>query len=494
MDAYADNVLHNNSVIMQKTIERKLNRSLSRRLRRFRNIMHSDIRSTLQHVKNEIDAVLSENFNKSDFKNTDGTRIGKLTEKTKGLFTHLKDHKGKLFYTMFPIQQVEWQMLKVQFIFTADKTTNVEIISEYAGINSTLVITTGVAYINIPNLVINLETGRTYTTILISADQPITVVVFFSQVYCSNECKSSSFIILPFIVLGTEYSLITLPNNNQNCGIITTATNTTVVIESASERNITVGSSTIHPGQTFNIIVLDYLEGFLIQTNNNLTAWKIFANKPIAVISGNKYTFFKESYTYFPYCYKYHCYTDIVYESLIPVDKWVRHYVIPLLHKASKNTTITITDNAAWSTTKQEDRIEVTLSPKSYFVSSSQPILLSLYAFTDNKGIAMMIVPGIEHFSRQYVIAPPKDPIHTSYISIMIKSSDVDGLRFIGNLLSVESTVIMARNESFSIVVKKLAGHSVYKIRHVSRNALYGVIVYGFGDSTAYAYPAGFRF
>ncbi|CAC5381007.1 unnamed protein product [Mytilus coruscus] len=89
MDTYTNNVLRNNSIMMQKTIERKLNKSLSRRVRRFRNIMNSDIRSTL-HVKNEIDAVLSENDNSSDFKNPDGTRIGKLSGKIKGLSEHLK--------------------------------------------------------------------------------------------------------------------------------------------------------------------------------------------------------------------------------------------------------------------------------------------------------------------------------------------------------------------------------------------------------------------
>lgn len=90
MDTYTNDVLRNNSILMQKTIERKLNKSLSRRVRRFRNIMNSDIRSTLQHVKNEIDAVLSENYNSSNFKNPDGTRIGKLSGKIIRLSEHLK--------------------------------------------------------------------------------------------------------------------------------------------------------------------------------------------------------------------------------------------------------------------------------------------------------------------------------------------------------------------------------------------------------------------
>ncbi|VDI03815.1 Hypothetical predicted protein [Mytilus galloprovincialis] len=523
MDTFTNDVLRNNSILMQKTIERKLNKSLSRRVRRFRNIMHSDIRSTLQYVKNEIDAVLIENYNSSDSKNTHATRIGKLSGKFKGLSEQVKDslydsngangdsesspkkntldHKGRLFYTMFPIQDTS-HSFKVQFIITADTPTNVDIISEYAEINRTVIITTGVEYINIPILVVNLETGRTYTTVLISADQLITVVGLISEFNCNSDCESTSFIVLPFTAIGTEYSLITQPNNKQNCGIIATTTNTTVVIESSSEKGIPVGSTTIQPGQKFNII-LDYLEGFNIQTNNNMTSTKIYANKPIAVISGNKYSSLKEAKLNQGYPYE-SIYSDMLLESLIPVDKWGRHFIIPPIHKATsfkiriisqyRNTTLTIKDNSSRSITEYGDQIEIRLSPKAYFVSASNPVLLCLYALTENLGISMMIVPGIEHFSKEYVIAPPKDPSYTNYITITIKTSDVDGLRFVGNLLHVESTVIMGRNESFTTVVKKMTGQSVYKIRHVSRNSLYGVVVYGFIYKTSYGYPAGFRF
>ncbi|CAC5379215.1 unnamed protein product [Mytilus coruscus] len=294
---------------------------------------------------------------------------------------HVKDYKGKLFYTMFPIQ-VNSYWYNVQFIITADKQTNVEINSECAEINRTVVITTGVAYIDIPSLVINSETGRTYTTVLISDDQVITVVGYIGKFYCSNDCDSSSFIVLPFTAFGKEYSLILQPNNMENCGIMATATNATNVIESTSERSITVGSATIQPGQNMNV-VLDYLEGFHIQTHSNLTSTKIYANKPIVVISGNKYTSLKESNIFYPYRSYY---SDIVYESLIHVDKWARHFIIPLIHKASSfrirvisrytNTTITIRDNASWSTAERGDQIEITLSQKSYFVSASNPILV----------------------------------------------------------------------------------------------------------------------
>ncbi|CAG2254751.1 unnamed protein product [Mytilus edulis] len=203
-------------------------------------------------------------------------------------------------------------------------------ISEYAEINRTVVITTGVEYINIPSLVLNLETGKTYTTVMISADQLITVVGFIRKSDCHRACQSSSFIVLPLTALETEYFLITQPHNIQNCGIIATATNTTVVIESV--RSISIGSATIQPGQQINI-VLDYLEGLSIQTHSNLTATKIYANKPIAVISGNKYSSLKVVNKRYPYR---SVHSDSVYESMIPVNKWDRHFIIPLIHEACR--------------------------------------------------------------------------------------------------------------------------------------------------------------
>ncbi|CAC5381006.1 unnamed protein product [Mytilus coruscus] len=529
MDAYTDDVLHNTSITMRMKIERKLNQTFARRVRRFRTIMHSDIRSTLQNLKSEIDVVLSESYNSSNAYNPNRRKLRKLSGKFKDLSKYLKDpsydrkgdkkkvsvtrlspesyskdHKGKLFFTMFPIKLEKSGNWYVQFIITADTQTKVDFISEYANINRTVLITTGAAYIDIPSSVLTLGIGRTYTTVLIRADQLVTVVGFFGKAKCYSGCVSSSLIVLPLNELGTKYSLISLPNGTQDCGLMAIVTNTTVVIESASVGSIPVGSATIQPRQNFTL-VLDYLEGFHIQTAKNLTGTKIYANEPVVVISGNKYTSLKED------CYRRFCtyYVDIIYETLIPADKWARHFIIPPIHNTSSvririvsrniNTTIIIKDNFAWSITVHGDLIEVDLSEeffgKSYFVSSSHPILMSLYTSTDNKGMTMMIVPGIEHFSKEYVIAPPNHYlIHTNYISIIIKSSDVDGLRFVGNLIPVESSVIMARNESFTIVVKKMTDYSVYKIRHVSKNAIYGVIVYGFGGSTAYGYPAGFRF
>ncbi|CAG2204382.1 unnamed protein product [Mytilus edulis] len=223
--------------------------------------MHSEIRSNIQSVKREIDSVLYTSYNRSNEYYKDRRKLRKLSGKLLGLSKHMKDpsynrtwinktinddelssygkdHKGKLFYTMFPIQDTLYSF-KVQIIITAHTHTSVEIISEYAEINRTMIITTGVEYINIPSLVVNLETGRTYTTVLISADQLITVVGLISEFNCDSDCNSSSFIVLPLTVLDKEYSIITQPHNIQNCGIIATATNTTVVIDiDPKEHNI----------------------------------------------------------------------------------------------------------------------------------------------------------------------------------------------------------------------------------------------------------------
>ncbi|CAC5379216.1 unnamed protein product [Mytilus coruscus] len=237
-------------------------------------------------------------------------------------------HKGKLFFTMFPIQLENRKNIFAQFIITTDRQTKVDFLFEYADINRTVVITTGVTYFDIPSSALMFRIGNKYTSIQ-------------STSYCYRACE-------------------------------------------------------------------------------------------------------------------YH--SDIVYESMIPADKWCRHFVIPPIHTASrfkirtvsrnKNTTITIKTSRGYLYTRNGDPIEIDLSPESYFVSASLPILLSLYTLVETKGIIMMIVPGIEQFSKEYVIAPPKDPSYTNYITITIKTSDVDGLRLFGNLLDLESTVIKAQNES----------------------------------------------
>ncbi|XP_071140368.1 IgGFc-binding protein-like isoform X2 [Mytilus edulis] len=504
MNVYTDSVLHNTSINMRRNIERKLNQTLARRVRRFRTIMHSEIRSNLQNVKREIKSVLSESSNSSNVYKPECRKIRELSGKFKDLSKHLKDHKGRLFFTMFPMQLENSEDFIVQFIITAEKKTKVEILSEYAEINKTVFITKGVAYVKVPNLVLTIGTGRTFTTVLIRANHLISVVGFvLDSSECYSHCTSSSFIALPYSELGTDYSIITSPNNEQNCAIMATTANTTIIVEPASVIGLTIKGAFIKPGQKFKI-VLNYLEGFHIQTHRSLSATKIYSNEPIVVISGNNYISMKSDLTCFHDCFYF---TDsILYESMIPTDKWARHFVIPLFKKPymlklrllsrNLNTTIRIKDfyNASRSSSMDSEEIEMNLDAKSYYVSASNPILLSLYALTEKRTIIMMVVPGIEHFSKEYVIAPPKDPSFTSYITITIKSSDVDGLRFVGNLLAVESSFIMVRNESYTSVVKKMAGHSVYKIRHVSRNALYGVVVYGFGSTSAYGYSAGFRF
>lgn len=90
MNVYTDSVLHNTSINMRRNIERKLNQTLARRVRRFRTIMHSEIRSNLQNVKREIKSVLSESSNSSNVYKPECRKIRELSGKFKDLSKHLK--------------------------------------------------------------------------------------------------------------------------------------------------------------------------------------------------------------------------------------------------------------------------------------------------------------------------------------------------------------------------------------------------------------------
>lgn len=95
VEAYTDDVLHNTSIQMRMTIERKLNNTFARRVRRFRTIMHSEIRSNIQSVKREIDSVLSTSYNRSNEYYKDRRKLRKLSGKLLGLSKHMK---GKSVY------------------------------------------------------------------------------------------------------------------------------------------------------------------------------------------------------------------------------------------------------------------------------------------------------------------------------------------------------------------------------------------------------------
>ncbi|CAG2199276.1 unnamed protein product [Mytilus edulis] len=125
----------------------------------------------------------------------------------------IKDHKGKEFITMFPSHDYTSKYaLAVQLIITADIPTQVNIYSAYPGVNQTVNITSGVAYVNLPLHITMIPIGRTSTSILIRSDQPVSVVCYSAygehepctSTYPGYTCSSYAFNVLPVTSLGSH--------------------------------------------------------------------------------------------------------------------------------------------------------------------------------------------------------------------------------------------------------------------------------------------------
>ncbi|VDI63117.1 Hypothetical predicted protein [Mytilus galloprovincialis] len=407
----------------------------------------------------------------------------------------IKDHKGKEFITMFPSHDdTSKYALAVQLIITADIPTQVNIYSAYPGVNQTVNITSGVAYVNLPLHITMILIGRTSTSILIRSDQPISVVCY--SAYGGHEpwrspgykCSSYAFNVLPVNSLGKSYNPLMYEYPSIHIAIVATAPYTKVWI-GPLETDFKIVDTTIK-ALTNGTFTLGYLEGLHLETNDYRYLANVQANNSILLLSGNSKIAHDD---------------ESMYACMLPNNLWGQYFVVPIIAKVtyvfllittrSFNTTINIDENVRFSETiliQPGNSLSIQLSPYVHTVISSQPVLVTLFCRSRN-GIFMTSLSSTSHFSHNYVVAPPRvlNKHLENYISIIIRSSQASGLRFVGNVLSIRKSEIALNNETYSSIVMSMPANTVIKVNHITDNVLFGVTVYGFGPYEAYGFSAG---
>ncbi|CAG2199275.1 unnamed protein product [Mytilus edulis] len=275
--------------------------------------------------------------------------------------------------------------------------------------------------------------------------------------------------------------------------IVATARTQKVWIEPL-ETDLTIMDTTIK-ALTNGTVTLGYLEGLLLKINNGRFLANVQANNSILLTSGNsKITY--ESY-----------HIASMYECMLPSNKWGQYFVMPMMAKVTKvilcittrscNTTVHIDDNGRFSKTiviQSGNALSIQLSSNVHTVISSQPVLVTIFCRNKN-GFFMTSLSATNHFSHNYVVAPPllRYTNLEHYISIIIRSAQASGLRFVGNLLSMGKSEIALNNETYSSIVMSMRANTVIKVNHITDNVLFGVTVYGFGPYEAYGFSAGLR-
>ncbi|CAC5398413.1 unnamed protein product [Mytilus coruscus] len=240
--------------------------------------------------------------------------------------------------------------LTVQLIITADFPSKVKIYSTYPGVNQTVDITSGVAYVNLPEHITMIPIGRTSTSILIRSDQPVSEVCYSAFgghapcIYQSYKCSSYAFNVLPVNSLGESYYPLMLYYPSIHIAIVATVPYTKVWIEPL-KTDLKIMGTTIK-ALTNGTFTLGYLEGLHLEANNGRFLANVQANSSISLISGNS----KSPYD-----------DESMYECMLPDDQWGQYFVVRIMAKVkfvslristrSFNTTVNIDNNEHFSET-----------------------------------------------------------------------------------------------------------------------------------------------
>lgn len=386
----------------------------------------------------------------------------------------------------------------VELIITTDDTATVTIYSPYSGVNKTVFVNQSVAHVDLPNSIGIISTGLISRGIHILSDKPISVIGFSNN--NPSCCLAKAFNALPADNQGKYYKIQTFfrtSKDKQSFGIVSVYPDTSIDITSMAQQPLTISGKKLNYHDSVTI-TLNQLQCYYYETSVNfdISGLKITGNKPFAVLSGNLQVDASGNY-------------DSVVESIPPTSKWGNNFIIPLIKTTTiylkiivnnPRNVVNITGISYFRSFTSSDKIQVELSADAYSVTAKLPILVAVFTTYVNFSISpfMSIVPAINQFSNDYIVAGPSKlsngQPYSNFMSIIIDNKYASGIKMNGNIIQpIQETSISLNNVNYKCMTVKMSGSRAHKFKHVQSHVLFGAIVYGFGDRDAYGYPAGLR-
>ena len=316
-------------------------------------------------------------------------------------------------------------------------------------------------------------------------------------VSCLNQGRytADSYLALPTNVLGQIYVVASYAKSN--VGIISSQDNTIV--------HIKLNKLTRYKGRSYRegekiMIKLNKLQTFHLDHDSDLSGTLIKANKPVAVLSGDK-------------CAKINTrYCDHLVEFLLPVKNWGREFVVATTGKIDKNTgdifRVFAYENDTRVRSEYGDRVLKSGQFAEYrfgrqelssLFQCSKPCQVVQYTtgYFNNRGrevdSSMLIVPSVKHFLNRYKITQSSSGNRYLYkhsITLLIKTSDRNGIVLNG----MKATNLRWKNvdeTKYSWTIFKMSRET--EITHISQEASFSVLMFGEADFESHGYPAGFN-
>lgn len=369
-----------------------------------------------------------------------------------------------------------------------DNTTKIHIESPFSNLTQTSSLIGNGVEIDLSKLIALSGMGLEKKGIKVTSTHPI-AVYGFNRI--NNEAVES-FFALPMDKLGTSYKAVTYhPRYSRGSviGIVAPYNNTkiSITVNITSGHYISYKGRDYHKGDVISLILNEF-ETFQVQKNIDLTGTVVESTKPVAVLSGNR-------------CSDVPGFCNHLVEFLPPVSKWGKKFIVP---PSPSNTmilrivpSVPNTNISIWNVTSAlvSDTWEKDLNGSNpYAIICDKPCLVMQYTKYDRSVPPfMMVVPATTQYSNDYVLR--RTAIRSfsyNYISVIIKSNLVDGLKMDGSTLKPISQIdIRFKGEEYSVLkLPMYSGNHI--IRHVTKGVQFGLTAYGYvRDSDGYGFPGG---
>ncbi|XP_078612213.1 uncharacterized protein LOC144882380 isoform X2 [Branchiostoma floridae x Branchiostoma japonicum] len=409
------------------------------------------------------------------------------------------DNRGTEFVVGF-LQNHGFSELELFITSASIEPANVTITAPGASYTQQLVVTdAAVQVVTLPRSVMLTGHERAQKGVLVTADREIIL-------YGVNKERHTTdgFLGLPVDVLGREYFVASYnpafreyPSEFAIFGV-----------EDGTSVSVTLKGTVYHDGRDYyagSVITftLDRLEAVQFQGRyqSDLTGTRIVSDKPVSVMSGVRCDKVPNQ---FAAC-------DHLVEHVPPVNTWGQRFVtVPLavrragdifrLVAARNGTTVNVTGLPPRSL-DAGDFWELDLSSSTYkTITSSQPIMVLQYSKgQDSDGITtdpfMMYLPPVEQFAADYTFATVDalSTAYTSYVNIVIKTSQTSGLTYDGNPLSSSTTWTPIPDTDLSATQLHIGTTGTHKIKHTSAIVTFSLFYYGFSSYDSVGFPGGLR-
>lgn len=334
----------------------------------------------------------------------------------------------------------------------AKETCNIHIEAPSIGLNSNYTIQKGTRTIAIDDRITVHGPGIWRNGVHVTSDKDI-------RIYAISKMTSTSdgFLVLPYSSLSTQYYVGSYTPLQKSEFIIAAAYDSTSVTVTFkfSSGHVTFRGRSYSNGQKATF-TLDRLQVAQIQHDHDLTGTYIESSKATAVVSGNDCANVPVG--------ERAC--DVLLSYMPPLPSWNKRYITAAF-KTRLHNRIRIISGSDGNTVKIGNLNTITLKKGQFseqvftqdvpvLIDCSDPCLLLQYAegtLADHRtgDPSMTLVPSLDHLDSDFYFKTPH--MLDNYLTIVIRSAEVSGLRLDGSAINGEEKTIMVTEHGRSEVI-----------------------------------------